>query len=221
MMVWMAKRFYNQYCGLAAALDVLGDRWSLLIVRNLLLGPQRFKDLLEGLPGIGTSMLTERLKHLESTGLIARTTLPPPAGSAVYQLTASGEELRPLLIGFSRWGLAHASVDFNEDIYVSPDLLALGLQARFDATAADPAVGVYALVIDDRSYRIDITAGAVRIRAGGVDAQRASVHTGTDTLVALDQGRLSLAAALDAEKVKVEGDPDAVVALAHAFGLTL
>ncbi|QZH69406.1 winged helix-turn-helix transcriptional regulator [Mycolicibacterium farcinogenes] len=215
----MAKRSYNQYCGLAAALDLLGDRWSLLLLRNLLLGPQRFKDLLEGLPGIGTAMLTERLKHLESAAVIAKRTLPPPAGSTVYELTTAGEELRPLLMGFSRWGMAHAGVNAGEGVYVAPDLLALGLHARFDPAAAAAAAGTYALHIDDRSYRIEIKNATIRICAGAIDAPRASIRTDTDTLVAIDQGRVSFASSLGTEKLTVDGDPDATVALAHAFGL--
>src|SRR6266566_8503741 len=88
-----AARSYDQYCAVARGLDVIGDRWTLLLVRALLLGPIRYKDLLSGLPGIGTNLLADRLKELESAGLIERTVLPPPAGSTVYQLTEAGQAL--------------------------------------------------------------------------------------------------------------------------------
>ncbi|MEV0466544.1 helix-turn-helix domain-containing protein [Nocardia tengchongensis] len=216
----MAKRSYNQYCGLAVALDLLGERWSLLLLRNLLLGPQRFKDLLDGLPGIGTALLTERLKQLEAAGVITRATLPPPAGSAVYRLTADGEELRPVLVGLSRWGLTRLG-EPTEQQFVAPDLLALGLQARFEPAAAEAAVGVYELRIDERSYRIDITGNSIGIHAGAVDAPRASIVTDTPTLVAVNSGALSLAGALGAGTLSVDGDLEAVPALAQAFGLSL
>src|SRR5207249_7630269 len=84
------KRSYKQFCPLARSLDILGERWTLLIVRNLLVGPQRYTDLLEGLPGIGTNLLSARLKDLETEGIVARRTLPPPAASIVYELTELG-----------------------------------------------------------------------------------------------------------------------------------
>src|SRR2546421_2548446 len=98
------KRTYKQFCPLARSLDILGERWTLLIVRNLLVGPKRYKDLLDGLPGIGTNLLAARLRELEAADIIERRVLPPPAGSAVYQLTVTGEALQPVLIAIGRWG---------------------------------------------------------------------------------------------------------------------
>ncbi len=89
----MTTRSYNQYCGLSYALDVVGERWTMLIVRELMAGPRRFKDLIDGLPGISTNLLTERLKSLEEQGILKRRLLPPPAGSTVYALTPLGWSL--------------------------------------------------------------------------------------------------------------------------------
>ena len=89
----MADKVYGQYCGLAKALDLVGERWTLLIIRDLSFGPRRFSDLVEGLPGISTAVLTERLNRLEDARLITRRTLPPPAASKVYELTEAGREL--------------------------------------------------------------------------------------------------------------------------------
>src|SRR5438874_11180060 len=96
------RRSYDQYCAVARGLDVIGERWTLLIVRDLVLGPKRYKDLLEGLPGIGTNLLADRLHEMERLGLVERTVLPPPAGSTVYQLTAAGEGLEPALFAIGR-----------------------------------------------------------------------------------------------------------------------
>src|SRR5712691_3728539 len=104
MKVKSTRRSYNQYCALARALDVVGERWTLLLVRELLLGPRRYKDLLDGLPGIGTNLLADRLKHLEDAGMIRRVVLPPPAGSAVYELTELGRRLEPAVFELGRWG---------------------------------------------------------------------------------------------------------------------
>src|SRR5262245_50588135 len=86
----MAGRTYAQYCALAKALDVIGERWALLVIRELMGGPRRYTDLMAGLPGISTDMLAARLKDLEKAGLVARRTLPPPAASSVYELTPEG-----------------------------------------------------------------------------------------------------------------------------------
>src|SRR3712207_3261653 len=101
----MSGRSYDQFCGLAKALDVLGERWTLLVVRELLLGPKRYSDLLEGLPGIGTNLLAARLKALEASGLVGRRRLPPPAASNVYELTERGRALEPAIFELIRWGL--------------------------------------------------------------------------------------------------------------------
>src|SRR3954451_13767324 len=113
----MSKRSYNQYCAMARALDALGERWTLLVIRELLSGPKRFKDLLEGLPGIGTNLLAARLKNLESEGLLCRVTLPPPAGSTVYELTERGREIEPVLIGLARWGLGLLGAPRPSDVF--------------------------------------------------------------------------------------------------------
>lgn len=96
---------YGQFCSVARALDVLGDRWAMLVVRELLLGPKRYTDLLDGLPGIGTNVLAVRLRELEDAGIVARETLPPPAASAVYVLTDDGMALRPVVDELALWGL--------------------------------------------------------------------------------------------------------------------
>ena len=101
----MQRRSYNQACPLAYALDKLGGRWTLLIIRELLYGPRRFKDLLTGLPGIGTNLLAERLKILEHEKLISRDNLPPPAGSAVYGLTGKGQTVIPIIEVLATWGM--------------------------------------------------------------------------------------------------------------------
>ena len=96
---------YDQYCPIAHALGIVGERWSLLVVRELLEGPKRFTDLVAGLPRIGTNILAARLKDLEAAGVIERRKLPPPAASTVYELTAYGRDLRPVIHELARWGV--------------------------------------------------------------------------------------------------------------------
>src|SRR3954463_5634306 len=97
-------RTYGDRCGVARALDVVGERWALLVVRELLLGPKRFTDLRAGLPHVSADVLTQRLKELEQAGVWRRGTLPPPAGSRIYELTERGRELEPIVISLGRWG---------------------------------------------------------------------------------------------------------------------
>ncbi len=99
-------RSYNQFCALAKALDIIGERWTLLIARELLSGPKRFKDLFDALPGIGTNLLSTRMKDMERHGLVARAKLPPPAASAVYELTERGRELGGVLGELTKWGFS-------------------------------------------------------------------------------------------------------------------
>src|SRR5262250_2462980 len=99
-------RSYGQYCALAKALDVVGDRWSLLIVRELLIrGPSRYTDIRNGLPGVATNLLAERLESLEQAGVIRREAAPPPVATTLYRLTSRGEELRPVVRAMASWGV--------------------------------------------------------------------------------------------------------------------
>ena len=100
----MTSRSFHQWCGLAEALDRIGDRWTLLIVRELLLGPKRYTDLRRNLPGIATNLLAERLRDLEEEGLVARRDLPPPTPASVYELTEAGRELEEPILALIRWG---------------------------------------------------------------------------------------------------------------------
>src|SRR3712207_4223782 len=100
-----SRRSYEQYCPTARALDVVGQRWTLLVIRELLLGPRRFTDLREGLPGIGPNVLAERLAQMQEDGLVRRTTRPPPAASTVYELTELGEGLRPAVQKLTKFGM--------------------------------------------------------------------------------------------------------------------
>ena len=108
-------KHYDQYCPMAHALDLVGERWSLLVVRELMPGPKRYTDLAEHLPGIGTNILASRLRDLEAAGIVEKRTLPPPAASRVYQLTPYGEELRPVLRELALWGARSLGPPTEED----------------------------------------------------------------------------------------------------------
>src|SRR3954454_19011185 len=131
----MAKRSYDQYCPAAKALDLVGERWTLLLVRELLLGPRRYGDLLEALPGIGTNLLSERLRRLEEANILRRRRLDPPAGSTVYEVTEEGWELEPVLLPLGRFGLCMLGRRRRKEAF-RPEWLALGLRSAVDVQAA-------------------------------------------------------------------------------------
>lgn len=131
-----------------------------------MMGPKRFTDLLDGLPGIGTGLLGQRLRELESAGVIEKATLPPPAASAVYRLTADGQALRSPLLGLARWGLGRLGAPAS-DQHVDAERVALAIAARFAPETAQGAVGSYGMVIDGRPFQLDVGADAVQ---GELDA---------------------------------------------------
>src|SRR5947207_13506240 len=131
----MTSRSYDQFCGIARGLDLVGERWALLIVRDLILGPKRFTDLRRELPGIGTNVLAARLKELERDGVVARRTLPPPAASTVYELTEYGRALEGPLLALGRWGAV--SMGRREAWHaLRSEWLAVALKAFFRPEAA-------------------------------------------------------------------------------------
>jgi DNA-binding HxlR family transcriptional regulator len=158
----VTRRTYGDRCGIARALDIVGERWALLVVRELLLGPKRFTDLRAGLPNIGPDVLAQRLRDLEAADIVERATLPPPAASQVYGLTEWGRELEPVVLGLGRWG-SRAPVP-SADAPLGPDaaMLALktmyapanGLRARYEVHFGD---NVYDVRVD--GARLDITRG--------------------------------------------------------------
>jgi DNA-binding HxlR family transcriptional regulator len=128
-------RRYGQYCGFARALEVVGERWAFLIIRDLLVGDQRFTDLLQGLPGIPTNVLTARLKQLEQAGVVQRKVLPRPAGSVVYELTNYGKELEETVYELGRWG-AKKLGDPRPNEIATPNALVTALRSTFRPEAA-------------------------------------------------------------------------------------
>jgi DNA-binding HxlR family transcriptional regulator len=131
----MPLRAYGQFCGFARALEVVGERWALLIVRNLLVSPRRFTDLHRGLPGIPTNVLTARLKELEDDGVVRRAVLPRPSGAVVYELTAYGRELESVVVGLGRWG-AKTLGDVREGEVLTSDSVRIAMMSTLVPQAA-------------------------------------------------------------------------------------
>lgn len=215
----MKDRSYNQYCGLAYALDIVGERWTLLIIRELMAGPRRFKDLVAGLPDISTNLLAERLKHLEQQGLLCRRVLPPPAGSTVYQLTSLGYELEKTLLELGKWGSQFVPPSPEGATLLPVGSYALTLKTFFRPELARGVNETYELRVDNEVLQVQINEGEIAIRQG--DARNANVifQTTMPTYLGLLQRQIQPEEAIDKGLIRIEGDPGALSRFLNLCGL--
>jgi DNA-binding HxlR family transcriptional regulator len=197
------RRTYADSCGIARALDVAGDRWTLLIVRELLLGPKRFTDLREGLPNIGPDVLAQRLRELEQAGILGRRKLPPPAAARVYELTERGRELEPVLLTLGRWGSRVPLPDSASEL--SPDALVIALKTVFDPAAVGSTEATYAVRLSEQPFEVRVTAGRIDVSRGEPQGPVIEVDTDPRTLTALLWEGASPAQAIEAGKLRLRG----------------
>lgn len=199
-------RSYGQYCALAKALDIVGDRWTLLVVRELLIrGSCRYTDLRNGLPGIATNLLADRLRELEQTGIVYREEAPPPIATTLFQLTSRGKELEPVLQQLGHWGAPLLAKPARKDTFCT-HWLSLPLEHHLtDQTPALPPVTIE-LRTGDQPMTIETVGGAVRTRLGVAQHPDAVVSGTPRLVVAVLTGKLDLADARMAG-LQYEGDP--------------
>ena len=183
----MTSRTYDQFCGVARALDLVGERWALLVVRDLILGPKRFTDLRRGLPGIGTNVLAARLRELERGGVVERRTLPPPAASAVYELTEYGRSLEGPLLALGRWG-ASSMGPREPGQALRSEWLAVAFKAFFRPEAASGLSATVALRFADGAFRARIEDGALEVESGVRNGADLVLTTEVETLIAFLAG---------------------------------
>jgi DNA-binding HxlR family transcriptional regulator len=212
-----SKRTYGDPCGIARALDLVGERWALLVVRELLLGPKRFTDLRAGIVNASANLLAQRLRELEAAGVVRRRTLPPPAGSRVYELTEWGHELEPVLRHLGRWG--SRSPQFPRHAPMSLDSQILALKTLFDPVDAGDLTARYELRLGDERFRIDLAAGEIEVARGAVTQPDATIETDRATLAELLWGGHALESAMRTAAVRITGDESAVERLLTLFPL--
>ena len=200
----MSKRVYNQYCAIARSLDVIGERWTLLLIRELMTGPKRFTDLLGHLPGIGTNLLSNRLKELEETDLIAQTRLPAPASSVVYTLTDRGAALEPVLMSLAQWGRPLLGPPREKD-KLAPGWLMLAMKKSFKPEAADGIDEVYEYRVDDDIFQVKVQENQIQIEQGLPWQADVVLTTESDALMHVVAGEMDLETALKRGSMKVEG----------------
>src|SRR5215212_1468143 len=215
----MTTRSYNQYCPLAYALDLVGERWTLLIVRELLAGPHRFKDLLAGLPGISTNLLTDRLKSLEEQGLIHRHVIPPPAGSTVYELTAAGQGLEPAVLELGCWGARLLPPTLEGNTLPSVGSCALGIKAFFRPDQARAINETYEWHLGTEVLQVQIKAGELYVQQGQALKADVIFHTDMPSYLGLFSGQLTPDEAVARGLVRIAGDPGALRRFLNACGL--
>ena len=204
----MPRHRYNQYCGLARALDVVGDRWTLLIVRELVPGPRRFTDLIDGLPGISRKLLTERLRELEDDGIVARTELPPPAARRVYELTGEGRDLAAAMGPLIGWG-ARRLGDRGLGESFRARWAAVGLAALADREAAKGVSETYQYFVGDSAFHFAVDDGSIQLHDGRAEDPAATLTTDEDTGADIMAGRTTESSAASTGALTVAGDRQA------------
>jgi DNA-binding HxlR family transcriptional regulator len=212
----MAERSYSQYCGLAQALDLVGERWALLVVRELLAGPKRYSDLLSGLPGISTNVLAARLQELEGTGVVKRKTLAPPAASAVYELTDYGRELDEVVLALGRWGGRSLGSPTPERIFL-PGWGLLALRASFRPDRATGLRGAYEFRIDGEVFHLVLKGRRADMSAGPAARPDLVVTVDAGTFLELGLGELDPEEAVRTGRAELVGEPARFARLYDAF----
>lgn len=202
-------------CGIAHASDLLGQRWALLVVRELLLGPKRFTDLRAGIPDISPNVLGQRLRELEETGIVARRRLAPPAAAQVYGLTAWGRELEPAVLALGRW--ASGSPSFPPDAEMGPDSLVLALKSTFDPAKAIGLEASYELRLGEIPFNISVKGGQFEAERGEAKDADATIRANPNAIASVVFGGNRLGKALENGEVAVEGSRKAANALFRAL----
>jgi DNA-binding HxlR family transcriptional regulator len=211
----MTSRSYGQFCGFARALELVGERWALLVVRDLVLGPKRFTELRRGLPRIPTNILSARLKELEDAGVLRRRVLPRPAAGVVYELTGYGQELEDIVLRLGLWGARSLGEPRPDDI-VTTDSLVLALRATFLPDAAGELRAGYQLNLGDVVVHARIDQGSLEVGEGPLAGADLIIETGP-AIRALLAGELSPGEAVQTGSVRLTGDPELLTRFVEAF----
>ena len=212
-----ARRTYGDACAAAHALDLVGERWALLVVRELLLGPKRFTDLRAGLPHVSPNVLGQRLRELECDGVVRRRKLGPPAGAWVYELTDWGQQLEPVLTHLGRWGLR--SPAFRGGGPVGVDSLMLALRSLFDPQASGDLAASYQLRFGPDRVSVRIAAGRIDVQRGEAPDADATLDTDPHTFAALLTQRICVDQAIATGQLQLTGDAHLAQRLFEVFSI--
>jgi DNA-binding HxlR family transcriptional regulator len=209
-----AGRSYGDPCGIARALDAVGERWALLVVRELVLGPKRFTDLRTGLPGASPNVLSQRLRELEAAGIVQRRRMARPAAVWVYELTERGHQLEPVLAELARWGSRTPAM---RSAPLGVDALLFALRTTFDAGAAGAMSVRCGLRTAEEEYRIEVAGGRLHMSRGAAAPADAIIACDPAILRDLVFGRRRLSDAVREGSAVVEGDRQAAARFLRLF----
>src|ERR687893_2316172 len=212
----MPEHRYEQYCALARALDVAGDRWTLLLVRELAPGPRRFTDLVDGLPGISRKLLTERLRSLERDGLIARQELPPPAARQVYELTGDGHDLAHAMAPLIAWGASRIG-DRQAGESFRARWPAVAMAGLADREAAKGVSETYQYLVGASAFHFTIDDGSIELHDGRAQDPAVTLTTDEETWADIASGQITFSSAAATGALTVAGDPGAAKRLRKIF----
>ena len=200
-------RTYDQYCPLARALDVIGDRWAMLVVRELFFQPRRFTDLQQRLEGIAPNLLSRRLKELEAAGLIRHRRLDPPAATSVYELTEKAQGLESAMLELARWGVQFLGTYEGDQAFELEWLLPV-MEEFADRDAAKGLWETYEFHINESIFWVNVADGQVTVRAGRApEAADLLVETDMETFMAVGFGAITPEEAQESGRTRVIGDP--------------
>jgi DNA-binding HxlR family transcriptional regulator/putative sterol carrier protein len=211
----MSARTYGQFCGVARALELVGERWALLIVRDLLVGPRRFTDLRQGLPRIPTNVLADRLKELEQSGIVRRRVLPRPAASIVYELTEYGSRLEDVVLPLGLWGAQSLGEPRPEEI-ITTDSMVMALRTTFRPEQARGLQQSYELRLGEIVLNARIADGRIVVQEGALPDADLVIEAGPG-LKAVMAGEMSPAEAIESGTVRLTGDPELLAQFAELF----
>jgi DNA-binding HxlR family transcriptional regulator len=212
----MKEQRYRQYCALARALDLVGGRWTLLIVRELRLGPRRFTDLVDGLPGISRKLLSDRLRDLERDGLITRRDLPPPAARQVYELTDDGRDLAAAMAPLIAWGVRRLGEPERGEEFRAR-WIPVAMLSLADRDAAAGVKETYQYVIGDSAFHFVVDDGSIDVRDGHADDASVVVTTDDETWAEIAFGETTAKKAAASGALRVSGDKNAARRLGKIF----
>jgi DNA-binding HxlR family transcriptional regulator len=198
-------KHYDQYCPIAHAVGMLGERWTLLVVRELIYGPKRYTDLVDGLPGIGTNVLAKRLRDLEDAGVVQRRKLAPPAACTVYELTEYGQQLDEVVYALARWGVRTLGPPGPKD-ELEAEWGIHALPALFDAEAARGLTESYVLRVGDDAFTARLEEGELSTSMGDAEGADLRFEVDMDSFFALASGDLPPAEAVEQGLLTLEGD---------------
>lgn len=211
------RRWYEDACGTAHALELVGERWALLVVRELMFGPRRFSDLRAALPGISANILTQRLEGLERAGIVERSKLPPPASAQVYGLTAWGYESEPIFQTLGRW--AARSPDHDPGLPLSAVSLMLSLRTMIDKRRADAIHARIGFQLGDDSFLAELAQGNIEIARQSFDRADLVFRGSAQIVAAAIYGGQPLEVLEGAGALKIEGDRDLAARFVTLFPL--